>query len=333
MSSLMGRTTSALIGCALAATASLGAFGMEAQDRQQDIRQYRLGQQLGDCLVKGCVALLGTIASVGAPRQEPGEPDRERAVMYRDVRLSVTEWLHGKGESDDVQVLAASEPEHSKTGLGPWLAWEGVTLEPGAPLLVLRWTTDAPRPNWHGTWEDVALAVSDQRLFDPVRKAIDQHHRFQREPGEIAGAARLFQTSADVLFKAYVLTYLMDAASVDHLEVTAKVLAGLLGDRAVPAQGRAAIADWLGGSFYRLEDRARKAVTEVVVAAAAADDPAIADAALTVLVRVSDLDMLDMKAFLTPARQQTIATNYRAFQARTKAAQRHAAFESQLGLR
>lgn len=308
---------------------------MDGQNSQQDIEQFRLGQRVGSCLVKGCVALLGTIASVGAPRQEPGEPDPKRAVMYRDVRLTVTEWLHGKGESGDVQVLAASEPEFSKTGLGPWLAWEGVALEPGAPLLVLRWTADAPRPNWHGTWEDVALAVSDRRRFDPLRQAIEQHHRFQREPGAIWAGVRLFQeqTKVDLLVKGYVLTYLMDAASVAHLDATAKVLAAFLADAGVPNEGRPQIADWLAGSFYRLEDPARKAITEALVASAGADDQAVADAALTVLTRLSDLDMLDMKAFLTPARQQKIAANYRAFQSRTKGAAGHAGFESQLGVR
>ena len=308
---------------------------MDAQDSQQTMEQFRLGQRVGDCLVKGCVALLGTIASIGAPRQEPGESDPKRAVMYRDVKLTVTEWLHGKGETGDVQVLAASEPEFSKTGHGPWRAWEGVTLEPGAPLVVLRWTAVAPRPNWHGTWEDVALAVSDRRRFDSIRQAIEQHHRFQQEPGAIWAAVRLFQehTKADPVVKGYVLTYLMDAASVDHVDATAKVLAAFLADDGVPNEGRPQIADWLASSFYRLDEPTRKTVTETVVASAGADAPAIADGALTVLVRLSDLDMLDMKAFLTPARQQKIAANYRAFQARTKAAQSHAALESQLGLR
>jgi hypothetical protein len=308
---------------------------MDAQNSQEDIEQFRLGQRVGGCLVKGCVALLGTIASVGAARQEPGESDPKRAVMYRDIKLAVTEWLHGKGEAGDVQVLAASEPEFSKTGLGPWQAWEGVTLEPGAPLLVLRWTADAPRPNWHGTWEDVALAVSDRRRFDPIRQAIEQHHRFQREPGAIWAAVRLFQeqTKADPLVKGYVLTYLMDAASVAHVDATAKVLAAFLADGGLPNEGRPQIADWLASSFYRLDEPTRKTVTETLVASAGADDQPIADAALTALIRLTDLDTLDMKAFLTPARQQKIATNYRGFKERTKTAQSLAKFESQLGVR
>jgi len=308
---------------------------MNAQNSQQDIEQFRLGQRVGDCLVKGCVALLGTIASVGAPRQEPGESDPKRAVMYREVRLTLTEWLHGKGETDDVQVLAASEPEFSKTGHGPWRAWDGVTLEPGAPLLVFRWTSAAPRPNWHGTWEDVALAVSDRRRFDPIRQAIEQHHRFEREPGAIWAAVRLFQeqTKADPLVKGYVLTYLMDVASVAHLDATAKVLTAFLADDGVPNEMRPQLADWLAGSFYRLDEPTRKTVSETLVASAGYDDPAIADAALAVLVRLSDLDMLDMKAFLTPASQQKIAANYRGFRERTKTAQNPAKFESQLGVR
>jgi hypothetical protein len=308
---------------------------MNAQNSQQDIEQFRLGQRVGDCLVKGCVTLLGTIASVGAPRQEPGESDPKRAVMYRDVRMTDIEWLHGKGETGDVQVQAASEPEFSKTGLGPWLAWQGVTLEAGAPLAVFRWTAAAPRPNWHGTWEDVALAVSDRRRFDAIRGAIVQHHRFQEQPGAIWAAVRLYQeqSKTDPLVKGYLLTYLMEAASVTHVDATAKVLAAFLGDEGLPNEGRPQIADWLAGSFYRLDEPARKTVAETLVASAGDDDQPIADAALTVLVRLSDLELLDMKAFLTPARQQKIATNYRGFKERTRTAQSPAKFESQLGVR
>ena len=276
---------------------------MDAQNSQQDIEQFRLGQRVGDCLVKGCVALLGTIASVGAPRQEPGEPDPKRAVMYRDIKLTVTEWLHGKGEAGDVQVLAASEPEFSKTGHGPWQAWEGVTLEPvrhcwcfaGRQTRPGR-TGMAPGRMWRSPSPIAGGSTRFARGSSSTIVSSGNQARFR-------AAVRLFQeqTKADPLVKGYVLTYLMDAASVGHLDATAKVLAAFLADDGLPNEGRPQIADWLASSFYRLDEPTRKTVTETLVASAGADDPPIADAALTVLIRLSDLDMLDMKAFLTPA--------------------------------
>ena len=330
----MYRKPSLLIWFAAIATMSVGALRMDAQDRQPETRRFRLGQQVGDCLLKGCSAVVAAIESVGPPEKEPTEPDPERAVMFRKVTLMVRERLHGSENRDSIQVLAATRPQFSKTNQGPWNAWEGVNVGVGANLLLVLWPDNASRPEWHGMPEDVALAVSDQGRIDAIRAAIEQHHRFQQEPGAIWAGVRLFQeqTKADPLVKGYVLTYLMTAASVDHLEATAKVLAAFLADPGVPDEGRPQIADWLASSFYRLEDPARKAVTELVVASAGADDPVMADAALTVLVRLSDLEMLDMKAFLTPPRQQKIAANYRAFQARTKGAG-HARFESQLGAR
>ena len=329
----MRRKPSRLIWFAAIATVSVGALRMDAQDSQQGMRRFRLGQQVGDCLLKGCSALVATIESISPPEKEPTEPDPERAVMFRKLQVAVRERLHGSEDRNSIQVLAATRPRFSKTNQGPWNAWEGVTLGVGAHLLLLRWPNDASRPEWHGLPEDVALAVSDPELQVPIREAIAQHHRFEREPNEIAKVPQLFRERQDPLFRGYLVTYVMKGASVTNVDQAATLVTGLLAEAALPEAGRDAITDWLGGTFYRLEDPVRKTTAEALVASAASDVGSIAGAALRVLIKLSELQLLDVKPLLTPARQQKIVANYRAFQARTKAPEPHPAFEAQLGVR
>jgi hypothetical protein len=320
--------------CFLTITAMLGmrAMNMSAIHNEQEIQRFRLGQRLGDALVKGCVVFTGIIQSLGELEKEPGEADARRALMTRNVNMKVTEWLYGQGNGDTLQLLYAARPAMSKTSLGPWLAWEGATLDVGAQLLVVRWAEHAPRPNW-GKPEDVAFVVSDRSLFTPMREAIAEHRRLERDPGAAAKTPQLLRDKQDSLFTGYLLTYLMDGEGVREVDKAAVMLSGLLGHESVSGEGREAIANWLTSNFYRLEESTRRAVTEALIASASADDASAANPALTVLARLCDLQMLNLKPILTQARQHKIVENYRAFRAQNKAEPGYPEFELQLGLR
>jgi hypothetical protein len=183
---------------------------MHAQDSEQAMERFAMGQQLGDCLVKGCVIFTGIIQSLGKVEKEPGEKDERRAVMTRKVNMKVDRWLYGKRNGDSVQLLHAARPALTKTSLGPWRAWEGANLVVGGQLLVVRWTKDAPRSSWLGTLEDVALVVSDQDLFGPMREVIAQHQKFENNPDGVAKIPQMLHEKQDLLFKGYLLTYLMN---------------------------------------------------------------------------------------------------------------------------
>lgn len=306
---------------------------MYAQDSEREMERFGVGQRLGDCLVKGCVVFTGIIQSLGKLEKEPGVADEQRAVMNRKVGIKVGEWLHGQGNGDTVQLLYAARPAVSKTGLGPWLAWEGVSLNVGGQLLVVRWAKEAPRPSWLGKPDDVAFVVSDRSLFAPMREAISQHLRFERDRDEAAKIPQLLRDKQDSLVRGYLLTYLMNGEGVHNVDKAAAMLSGLLGHESVPGPGRAAIADWLASTFYRLAEATRKASTEALVVSASADDARIANPALTVLVRLGDLQMLNLKPHLTQARQRKIVENYHVFRTQNKVQQGHPEFEAQLGLR
>lgn len=320
--------------CGLTATMlSVGATGMQPQDNEQSAVRFELGQRLGECLVRGCLVFTGVVQSLGTPQKEAGVADEARAVMTRTVDIKVGEWLYGQGSEQSVQLNHAVRPAVTKTSVGPWSAWEGVMLNVGGQLLVALWSADAPRPTWMGKPEDVAMVVSDASLFTAIRDAISQQRQFDRDPDEVSKAPQLLRDKSDVLFRAYLLTYLMEGESTRDVDKAAGILSGLLGQESISVQARSAVADWLASTFYRLSEPTRKAVTEALVVSANADDASVAHPALTVLVRLGDLQMLNLKPALTPARQQKIAENYRAFRAQNTPMQEHPEFELQLGVR
>ena len=306
---------------------------MYTQDSEREMERFGVGQRLGDCLVRGCVVFTGVVRSLGPLKPEPGEPDERRAVMTRTVDIKVSEWLYGQGTGDTVELLYAARPSLTKTGAGPWLAWEGVSLEVRGELLVARWAKEAPRPSWLGTPEDVALAASDRSLFAPVREAITRHRQFEHDPGEVAKTRQLLREKQDSVLKGYLLTYLMDGEGVRNVDRAAAILSGVLGYESLPGPARSAVADWLASTFYLLTEATRKAATEALVVSASTDDTGIANAALSVLVRLGDMQLLNLKPLLTPERERKIAENYRVFRAQEKTRQTHPEFELQLGLR
>src|SRR5262245_4578137 len=243
-----------------AAILSWGATGMHAQDNEQATVRFELGQRLGECLVRGCVVFIGVVQSLGTPQKEPGVADEKRAVMMRTVDVKVGEWLYGHGSEESMQLTHAVRPAFTKTSVGPWNAWEGVTLNVGGQLLVALWSADAPRPTWMGKPEDVAMVISDTSLFTAIRDAISQQQRFDRDPDEVSRAPQLLRDKPDVLFRAYLLTYLMEGESTRDVDKAAGILGGLLGQDLVPVQARSAVADWLASSFYRLSEPTRQAV-------------------------------------------------------------------------
>jgi hypothetical protein len=295
---------------------------MDAQDSK-----FEAGQKLGDCLIKGCVVFTGTIQSLGNLEKEPDEDDPERAVMLRKVTLKVDEWLHGKRNGDTVPLLYAQRPQMTKTGIGPWTAWEGVNLQVGGQVLVARWAESAPRPKWRGKPDDVAWVSSDRGLFAPVRAAITEHQRFERDRREADKIPQLLRGKPDSLVVGYVITYLLQGLSTRDVDKAAIMASGLIAHSAVPGSGREAISEWIGSSFYRLTDASRKAVTESLVAAASADDPAVANPALDAMVTVADRQLLDLKPHLTEARRKKIVAHYEKVRAQKPG------LESQLGMR
>jgi hypothetical protein len=313
--------------------ASLGVNGMHAQSTEQEMEQFAMGQRLGECLVRGCVVFRGVIQSVGEPLKESGERDSQRAMTTRNVDVKVSESLFGTPKGSSVQLLYAAPPEKTKTALGPWLPWRTVTIAAGGELLVARWAGEAPRATWMGKPEDVAVVVSDQTRFGAIRDAITEHRRFERTPNDVEAIPRLIRDKQDNLFTGYALAYLMEGETVRNVDRTATIMSQLIGNELVPPAGRVAIGNWLASTFYRLAANTRQTGTEALVGVASADRATVAYPAISVLIRLADLQILNLAPFASDTRLRKVVENYRAFLAQNKGQQASPELESRLGLR
>ncbi len=306
---------------------------MNATDNDQETRRYRVGQRLGDPLIKGSVVFTGVVQSLGDLHPEPGQSDVQRAMMVRTVHLKITEWLAGEGQAEAFELIYAQRPAMTKTSLGPWSAWEGNSLSVGSPLFVVRWVPLAQRPSWGGVPEDVALVVSDPNLFPSLREAVAAHARFERNPGEADKAPQLLREKHDSLLAGYIVKYLMDREAIRDVDKAATILSKLLGSDAVPEQGRQEIADGLVSDYYRLQEPTRRSVAETLIASASAHDPHGAYPALVALIRLSDLELLNVKQYANHEHQHKISENYRSLLQQNRIQEAHPIFESQIGLR
>jgi hypothetical protein len=313
---MMGRVRRLAAMVLLTAMMSVGAKSMNPQDDGPALQRLGIGQQLGACLVRGCVVVVGTVQALGKAEAAPGQSDPQRATWLRTVDLKVQQWLRGQPAGDSLRVVQAAAPAISKSGLGPWNAWEHARVELGAPLLLVRWTGDAPRPTWFGQPEDVALALTDPGLVPPVQQAIAQHRRFETDPAAVASIPRLLREQGDALFTGYALTVLMDGEVLRHIDTAGALLAGLIGHASLPAQARALVGDWLAANFYRLSsDAARRTVAEALVVAAHGDDQAAVLPALAALSKLAAQPSLNLRPLLTPVRQRRLIDHYRALRA------------------
>jgi hypothetical protein len=306
---------------------------MYAETSKQELERFGVGQRLGDCLLKGCVVFIGNVESLGPVQKVPPDEDDERAMKTRNVNVKVAQWLYGAGIGNPmVQLLYAEEPEVSKTGTGPWVPWQGVNPEAGSQLLVVRWAKDAPRPSWLGKPDDLALVTADKTLFGPARDAVTQHRRLERHPDDATEIPKLLRVSQENVVRGYLLAYLMDGEGVRNVDRAGAMLSGLLTAEWLPEPAREQVADWLASNFYQLNDATRKGVVRTIVAPAAGNDPTNGTLAISVLVRLGDQQLLDLKPVLTDANRGKIAENYRAYQTQKKDQQAHPGIERQLAL-
>jgi len=306
---------------------------MYAQNTEHEMDQFAAGQRLGECLVRGCVVFTGVVQSVGDPQTEPGERDPKRAMTTRRVDVKVSEWLFGTPGGNSVQLLYAAAPEETKTAMGPWLPWQKVTVATGRELLVARWAGDAPRATWMGKPEDIALVVSDKARFGVIRDAITEHRRFEHTPSAVEAIPQLIRHRQDNLFAGYALTYLMEGEAARDVDRAATVLSQLIGDELLPHVGRVAIGAWLASTFYRFNNSVRQSSTQALVNAASADRATVSFPAVSALMKLANLQTLNLPRFANDARHRKVVENYRAFLAQEKGQQASPELESRLGLR
>jgi hypothetical protein len=296
------KSTVSIIVCVLC----FGVVGMPTEESDHGLRQYareyRWGERIGECLVRGCEVLSGRIVAVGTPQKEPGE-DPQKAMTMRKFDVHVTERIYGtaRDEAQEVELLNASSPLMTKSADGPWTAWEAVTLEQGARILVVSWSKDVEqRPVYSGQPEDVVFAATSEDLISRIREIVTEHNNLEQGWEEVS--ADLLAAKNSPLFAGYAIAFLTKREAIRNVDRATAVLGSLLGNPHLGYFAWQEISDQLVLNFHRLSESARSSVTESLVAAASNDDQKLARIGMNDLLRLGDEYRLTVH--LSPDREQ-----------------------------
>ena len=174
--------------------------------------------------------------------------------------------------------------------------------------------------------------TTDNAQITAVREVVQQFDRLERNPGETAHVQDLLQKQTGPLMTGFLVGYLIDRDSVRDPNRADAVLSSLLGTSAVARLAGNDIANALAGDCYRLSDAARKTVAENLVATAAGTDHDVARYAFSALVRMANSGLVDMKTYITPARRERLAENYRTLLSEHRIPKASSSFETDLGV-
>ncbi len=298
-------------------------------------REYTVGYRLGECLVAGgCRVFIGTIRRIGNAEPEAGV-EAKKAVVYRNLDLAVDEWLVSSSDEEraTINLTSAARPAFTKTTIGPWTAWQEADLTQGGKLLVGLWGKKAQREVWGGTPLEVALATSDSQALLVLRTIIEAHKRYEAAPEDFVNVTQQLEASFDNFLLGYVMAYAKKKVTTSNVDNIARVLSRLQKNQKVPEYVQNEIPYELLGNFRWLSDEPRQAATEALVGAGASDNASVAEAAVEVLVRLSNDKSFDVRPFLTSERKRKLIQRYQSMASKTnRALKGQSEFETQLGI-
>ncbi|HEY6231937.1 MAG TPA: hypothetical protein VIW64_11780 [Pyrinomonadaceae bacterium] len=296
--------------------------------------EFELGQKLGTALADNSSIVFGTVRGVLAPVRDAEGADAANTASSTKVQLAVDEWLWAAPEkkTTELQLLRLTPPERQKYDNGPWSAWKDAQVAAGNKLIVVLYPKQAGNRAYRGKPYDVALVVSDVSMFPAIREALYRHDRYLRNPGELAAAGAGLVSQP--LLLGYTVSYLWRGGSYGNRDNEALALERLLENRELPEPAvsliKLTLPRFMSSELRSLSDATRRSLLESLVVAGANEDAKVATRAISVLLRLSDRNQLDIAPYLNPERQRKLAENYRASVEKKMIQQRNANFESQL---
>jgi len=296
--------------------------------------EYELGQKLGTALADNCSIVVATVRSVSAPVKDAEGAETANAASSTNVQLVVDEWLWAAPErkTTELQVVRVTPPERQKYDNGPWLAWKDAEVTAGNKLIVALYPKQAGNRAYRGKPYDVALAVSDVSTFAAIREALYRHDRYLHNPSELAAAGG--GPVSQPLLLGYTVSYLWRGGTYGNRDSEALALERFLENRDLPEPAatliKLTLPRLMSSESRALSDATRRSLLESLVVAGANEDAKVASRAISVLLRLSDRNQLDIAPYLNPERQRKLAENYRASVENKMIHQRNANFESQL---
>lgn len=290
-------------------------------------RQFDIGSKLGRSLVEGCSIFFGTVRKVGQPVKED-----KYAVSHAEVLVAVDEWLWDKriDLGPVIQLDQTSVPEKRRYSSEGRSAWDGVEVRVGSQLLV------ALRKN-PTELEKYGLIVSDVTLFPAIHNALTWHGYYLQNPNALLSAAEVVNGSSDSIFPVYLISYLWRGGSFGNRDNEALTLGRLLARSDLGESSSALIKltlpRFMLSDSNPLSEATRRSLIEILVVVGGGENLKPAADAISVLVRLSDNQQLEMTPYLTPERTRKLSENYRALIQTGKIDKRQTAFESQLNAR
>jgi hypothetical protein len=292
---------------------------------------YNQGKRIAEPFIRGCEVVSGKITKIGEVESEPVADPKyaDQAMRMRKVEVAVEK---GEHTGKTVEFVSFERPPTSKTGLGPWVAWQGVELKEGAKILIIRWKKEARPPVYAGKIEAVAFASTDAALIPKVEKIQSLHARFKEHP-ELAGQIpQQFTEEVDLVLLGYAVAYLSQREAARNAGNAVEILTALVGNKRMPDFAVSEIVSEVVSNFYVAPVSVAKTTTGALVKLAADNDEEKASAAFSAFSRLADGGMLFLKPHLDEETKKKLIENYRSLRAKAKIPKANSEIESQIGI-
>jgi hypothetical protein len=290
----------------------MSAQAVENQPRTaretEQLRQYALGETVGNCVVAKCSIFNGYVLS-DAP--QPGEP----------ITVQVNERLFAGGASisDTVRVPYADPAEPRKTPSPIAQAWEGVELQRNTLITVVLDEAGAP-----------VLVTSTPRDADLVRSIASEALRLQQSPGAIGDLVASLSQADDPAMAAFAVVHLERIETTHGPDTSVTLLSQLLGSRNVPPEASEDIVDHAVLDYDRLTGGSQATLVSRLAELGKSADLRLASPGIRGLSKIGASDN-SMWALVPNDARAGIAQNYRQL-VTTGAMTRNPALESALGI-
>jgi hypothetical protein len=277
----------------------------------EQLRQYALGDTVGECLVAKCSIFTGYLL---ADAPQPGEP----------VAVQVNERLFASGNPipDTIRVAYAdpAEPaEPLKTPSPAAQAWEGVGLQRNALITVVLEESGAP-----------VLVTSTPQDAELIRSLASEALRLQQAPAAVRDRVASISQVDNPAVAAFLVVHLERIETIHDPDTSVTLLSQLLGSGSVPSEAWEDIVNHVVLDYDRLTGGSRATLVSRLAELGKSADLRFASPGIRGLSKIGASDNAMWALVLNDARSG-IAQNYRTLLGKG-AMMRAPALESALGI-
>lgn len=274
--------------------------------------EYEIGNALLDSLLDKCSIFTGVVLNNNTTGDTVS------------IDFSIEEWLSEKPESanDYVQIKYTnfSSPKMSVPNI-----WTYVKIETGKRLLVsdCQQFTDPMR---------YSLIVSNADYFPSIKEVIEYNSNILSDETLLSHVPELLDKKRTFIFAGYIIQRMWRLGTIGKVDLRAKVLTDLLGNKNIPEIGRGQVRGQIeylmGGNS--LQPETIDEITFKLVNLASGDHQEEASEAILMLVRLSKKEKFNFKQYLKRTNAAKLIQNYKSLVITKITAEDRKNFEKQL---